>query len=123
LVWLNTVPDKKDESRLDTFQREEKVIYLPEVTAMYLINYLFEVGPCSQDGMGMAPISWQELESWQRQTGIELQQWELLALKIASKEYVSQTNISHKADCPPPGKILEQEPHKVASHIKNVLRG
>jgi hypothetical protein len=123
LVWLNTIPEKKDESRLDTFQREGKQIYLPEVTATYLINYLFEVGPCSQSEMGLAPISWQELESWQRQSGLELKQWELLALKAASKEYVSQTHTSAKANCPPPGKILEQEPHKVASHIKNVLRG
>lgn len=123
MVWLNTIPEKKDESRLDTLQKEDKAIYLPEVTAMYLINYLFEVGPATQTEMGMAPISWQELESWQRQSGLELKQWELLAIKAASKEYVAQSHVSYKADCPPPGKILEQEPHKVATHIKNILRG
>lgn len=123
MVWLNTIPEKQEESRLDTLQDEGKAIHLPDVTAMYLINYLFEAGPCSYTEMGMAPLSWQELESWQKQSGLELRQWELIALKSASKEYVTQSHISVKPNCPPPGKILEQEPHKVASHIKNVLRG
>jgi len=93
------------------------------VTLFYLVEYLWEAGASLSTGMGSVPLTWQELKAWQEQTGIELQPWELRIIRKASQEYVVQAQEAHKPDCPPPGKIVEQDQLKVAKHIKQVLRG
>ena len=72
--------------------------------------------------MGLVPLSWQELESWQKQQGITLSPWELSIIRKASAVYVEQHHISTKVDCPPPGKVVEQDQKKLAQHIKGILR-
>lgn len=79
-------------------------------------------GACLNTGMGQVPLSWQELESWQRQNGINLKPWELSIIRRASAVYVEQLQLSAKADCPPPGKVVEQDQKKLAQHIKGILR-
>jgi hypothetical protein len=73
-------------------------------------------------GMGAVPLSWQELESWQKQQGFNLNPWELSIIRKASAAYVDQMQLSSKVDCPPPGKVVEQDPKKLAQHIKGILR-
>lgn len=80
------------------------------------------MGACSNFGMGQVPLSWQEIESWQRQQGITLRPWELSIIRQASVVYVEQLQLSRKADCPPPGKVVEQDQKKLAQHIKSILR-
>jgi hypothetical protein len=72
--------------------------------------------------MGLVPLSWQEIESWQRLNNIEFMPWELKVLKAASAAYAHQASISSKADCPPPNKPVEVDQMKLAKHIKNLLR-
>jgi hypothetical protein len=72
--------------------------------------------------MGAAPIGWQDLIAWQSQTGIALQPWEARIIRQASREYVSQMAEAMKPECPPPGKVIEKDPLKLAKHIKNILR-
>lgn len=95
---------------------------MPDISCPYLFNYLMACGPCGSNGMGQVPISWQELESWQKQQGIVLKPWELSIIRRASTVYVEQSQVSGKADCPPPGKVVEQDPKKLAQHIKGILR-
>lgn len=80
------------------------------------------MGACSHTGMGQAPLSWQEIEAWQVLNGISLKPWELSIIRKASAVYVEQSQLSGKVDCPPPGKVVEQEPEKLAKHIKSILR-
>ena len=94
----------------------------PELRCEYLFHYLMSAGACINTGMGLVPLSWQELESWQKQQGITLSPWELSIIRQASAVYVEQHHISTKVDCPPPGKVVEQDQKKLAQHIKGILR-
>lgn len=74
----------------------------PEVTARYLVKYLFEIGPCASNGMGLSSISWQEISAWQEQTGMRLSAWEASAIKRSSNAYAAQASISTNKDCVSP---------------------
>jgi len=121
-VWLHTVPEKQETSRFEKLISEEKEIILPEITCSYLFEFLMSIGACTHSGMGQVPLSWQEIESWQNQHGISLKPWELSIIRKASAIYVEQVQLSGKPDCPPPGRVIEQEPEKLANHIKSILR-
>lgn len=58
----------------------------------YLLDYLLEVGPATGTGMGAVPVSYQELQAWQEQTGLALWPWEVQTLRRLSREYVSETH-------------------------------
>jgi hypothetical protein len=119
---LNTVPEKSDQTRFEQYQEEGKVIAWPELRCSYLADILFEIGPCLHGGMGLSPLTWQEINAWQETSGIRLAMWEATAIRRASKEYARQVSISDKPDCPAPGKVVEQEPEKLAKHIRSILR-
>lgn len=51
---------------------------LPEVEGHeHLISLLENAGTILQTGMGIAPLTWQELESWERCYSKEINCWEL----------------------------------------------
>lgn len=81
-----------------------------------------QVGPCQNTGMGLVPIGWQELYAWQKQQGLVLNPWELGIIRKGSSAYAEQAQLSGKIDCPPPGKVITQDPDKLAKHIKGILR-
>jgi hypothetical protein len=116
------VPEKQSQSRLKQYKDEGKLINWPPVSASYLVAYLFEAGPTFPGAMGSVGLPYQELESWQRQTGIELQPWEVRLLRQASIEYAQQSQLALKPECPPPGQVVEIDREKVAKHIRGVLR-
>lgn len=72
--------------------------------------------------MGLTPLTWQEIESWQRQHGLELRPFELKIIKLASSAYAQQVSISNDPKCPPPNKPRNEDPEKLAKHIKSILR-
>jgi hypothetical protein len=49
-----------------------------------------------QSGFGPLPITWQEVESYARQFGLRMQQWELRALRLLDR--VALTSISGADD-------------------------
>lgn len=83
---------------------------------------MISAGAYSNTGMGQVPLSWQDIESWQKQHGFNLNPWELSIIRRASTVYVEQSQAAVKADCPPPGKVVEQDPKKLAQRIKSILR-
>jgi hypothetical protein len=97
-------------------------ILYPEVRAFYLVDFFRSLGSCLQTGMGLVPLTWQEIESWQRQNGIELKVWEVKALKIASAAHVSQVSLSTDPNCPPPNKAVDIKPEQLDKKIKSILR-
>jgi hypothetical protein len=116
------VPEKSDQSRFEKFEEEGKAIAWPELQCSYLADLLFEIGPCLQGGMGLVPLTWQEIAAWQEASGVRLSMWEANALRKASKAYAHQVSVSDKPNCPAPGKAVEQDPDKLAKHIRSVLR-
>jgi hypothetical protein len=51
---------------------------LPDITDFeYILVLLESAGTILQTGMGIAPLTWQELEAWERNYSKELECWEL----------------------------------------------
>lgn len=46
----------------------------------YLLQWFAELSRGRPVGMGLAPLSWCEIDAWSRLTGTRLQHWELRAL-------------------------------------------
>jgi hypothetical protein len=69
---------------------------------VYLINYLFEVGPVMAGGAGPTAITHGELRAWQANLGIELEPWECRFLRRLSREYVNELQRAEKIDAKAP---------------------
>jgi hypothetical protein len=102
LAWLNAVPEKQSQSRLQKYKETDSEIEMPPLSASYLVAYLFDIGPTFPSAMGGVGLPYSEIESWQRQSGIDLQPWEVKALRMASIQYASQSHLSTKIECSPP---------------------
>lgn len=116
------MPEKAEESRIEQFERAGRDIIWPDLSCPYLFDLLLNMGAYTNLGMGHVPLSWQEIDSWQKQNGIELKPWELSIIRRSSAAYVQQLQLATKPDCPPPGKVVEQDPAQLAKHIKGILR-
>lgn len=92
----------------------------PPGMAAYLADYLFDAGPVTHNAMGSAPLGWQDLQAWQRSTGIELQAWEARALRRLSHTYLGASQAALAPDCPPPWSA-QPTPERRA-HISHSLR-
>lgn len=68
----------------------------------YILDFLFEVGPTMAVGMGSAPLTFAEIEAWQRMVGIELSPFEAKLLRSLSVAYLDESYAATKRDCPPP---------------------
>lgn len=121
-AWLHTVPEKQEQSRYERYVEQGVTIVVPEMKCSYLFDYLLQVGTMSFNGMANVPLSWQELNAWVQVTGITLNEWELRVIRRASEVYVNQLELSKKPDAPMPERIIEQDPRKLAKHIKSILR-
>lgn len=98
------------------------MIDVPDMKCAYLFDYLLKIGTMTFNGMANVPLSWQELNAWVQVTGTPLNVWELKVIHRASEVYVSQVELSRKADAPMPERIIVQDQAKLAKRIKSVLR-
>jgi hypothetical protein len=73
--------------------------------------------------MGQSPIGWQEIQAYKDVIGFDIRPWEARILRTASIEYLTQMRVAVKANCPPPDTVVENDPVKMAKHIKSTLRG
>ena len=96
----------------------------PECNADYIIKYLFDVGPVQSGGMGAIPLTCQEIQSWQDQSGIELQPWEFNFIRKLSSDYLIESQKSEKPDYPAPYQpdvTSEQNREAVSMKIDNLF--
>jgi len=70
---------------------------------------LFEAGLVSQSGMGIAPLSWQEIHAWLDCTGLHLHTWEVCTIKQMSDAYASEFSQASKPDAKPPYQYVAEE--------------
>ena len=94
---------------------------MPECDARYLIDYLYEIGPTQ----GEAPLSHAELQAWQQNIGITLQQWELRLLKRLSLEYLGSWREATDPDCPPPwadAPYSKFKAYQAAMNMKHAMK-
>lgn len=96
---------------------------LPDVppidsAATHLVDWLFDAGPLNAAGVR---LTWADLESWQRGSGVSLQPWQARMLRALSGEYLAESRGAAEHDAPPPW-TRHADRERVAQHIKNVLR-
>lgn len=90
-------------SRRDAFKRRGAEVQMPPIQwGGYILDYLFEVGPTMPSGMGSGPLTFSEIEAWQRAVGIRLSPFEAQLLRRLSVEYFGESHSATKADSPPP---------------------
>lgn len=77
-------------------------IELPANPLPHLIDWLMEIGPLGTGGMGPVPVSWAEIEVWQRVSAIELRPWEARTIRRLSREFLDQMTKSKEPSCPAP---------------------
>ena len=131
LAWLQAVPESKNiakgqERITRAKQMEDNPMPLPKVDGCnYLIDYLFEVGPVSTNGMGIGAVSFSEMDAWQSLCGHDLTPWEAITLKSMSAAYVQEAHKAESPTAPPPWIEVpdEEKRERMAKHVRSVLRG
>lgn len=71
---------------------------MPEVYCGYLLAYLIEAGMTNGD----RPLSYSEIECWERRMGFELDPWESRILRRLSEAYMSESHKARSKDAEPP---------------------
>lgn len=75
---------------------------MPSNPAPHIINRLTEIGLTEANGMGASPLSWREIEAWQRSTRVRLAPWEARLIRHLSREYLAETHRAESENCPAP---------------------
>lgn len=134
LAWLHATPEGSKKSRLTYFtEKEEKdgesspFLQFPELDdAAYLVPMLREAGLMSSSGMGVVPLSWQEIESWLRCTELQVTIWEKLTIREMSEAYVAEFNKASTKDAAAPYVHIEPDQIdrvSVSAKVGSLLRG
>lgn len=111
---MSAVPDKAkgdkseapEPSRFEAIKAKGIEPEMPSIDAEFIVGYLYDIGPT----MGDKAISHQEIESWQRNTGIDLDAWQTRTLHRLSVEYLVMSHNAKARDCQPPFKTPDLQP-------------
>jgi hypothetical protein len=120
IAWAKCIPEGDDRRT-----REDRIIDaggeldLPDCDAEHIVSYLFQIGPHH----GGAAIPHSEIESWQRNTGIELDFWEATILRRLSWEYLAESMQSDAAREAPftTEQKIQRDREQIAALIKNTI--
>ncbi|MFA6204478.1 MAG: hypothetical protein WC710_14970 [Gallionella sp.] len=129
------MPDKPegDKSKTPEVQRREKLRIeeqiddpeMPPCEAPYLLDYFFELGPVMAAGMGNGPVTHEEIQAWQRNTGIELNAWEARMLRQMSVAYLNESQNATAIDYPAPwddAPYVKSTPYQKAMRMKKYMK-
>lgn len=98
-------PDRVRPSRLEECKRRKIEPKLPPNPAPHITDRLIEIGLTEAAGMGVGPISWVQIDAWQRLTGVPIAPWEARLLRTLSLAYVAEGRRAEAETCPPPWRI------------------
>ena len=111
----------REKSRRDALKRGDEDLDMPPCDALYLVGYLFEIGPTMSEG----PLTHGEIESWMRNTGLRLNTWEVRTLKRLSIDYLAESQKATERGRSAPwidAPYLRVEPDRVAASLKASMR-
>lgn len=95
---------------------------MPECDVLYIVGYLIEMGVTQ----GEQALHHGEIESWQRQCGIELQPWEVRFVKRLSEAYFSESHAARDPDAEAPwadAPYVVATARQTANRMKAMIRG
>jgi hypothetical protein len=110
-------------SRMAVMLEQDKDIDLPDIdeALCFIIVDLFEAGPISVAGSSQIPLTWSDLQTWERGVGVELPLWQARLIRHLSAMYLSEYIRSDAHDAPPPWeKKFDRD--RVAKHVRKLLR-
>ena len=100
LGWLHAVPEKRERSRwLDGYNN----LPAPPLNGVeYLVSAWRECGMALSSGGYSHPLTWAEIDAWQRSRGAGLSHWERASIHQASAAYVNTLYAARDPDfeCP-----------------------
>ena len=122
MAWFHSVPEqpkqahKKGARAASTLSRGEEIRskggtpLLPEVVlAPYLLHYWEEMGMVSAGTMGPTSLTHSAICAWEHLSGVELQPWEVRAIRAASAGYIRTFHAAKDPQCPPPYGVKPTE--------------
>ena len=90
-----------DLNRWDIYKKIDEPIEFPDISGSeYLLHHLKQIGLSFSNGMGISPVSYQEILSYSTLNGLEFTPNEINTMKNMSSQYcryVSDKNPSTKA--------------------------
>jgi len=118
-----------EEDNLNEASEDLSEIPFPEIPpgAEYLIGLFYGAGSAMPTGMGLVPLSWQEIEAWARCSGLEdsITPWELQVVRRLSEAYTSEySKASDPKRRPPYSKqvsVDEIDRDAIEKQTRNVL--
>ena len=110
-------------SRLDHIKKDGIIPSMPPNPAPHIIDRLVEIGLTEANGMSVSPLSWRELNEWQRATGIELAPWEARLIRRLSVDYIAEGRRAESENCPPPwhAEVSQRELETEEARLRMVL--
>ncbi len=101
---------------------DQPSLKLPDVgDGAYIVAMLHEAGLVSSSGMGVLPLSWQEIEAWLRVTQTDAQLWERLLVRELSESYVGEFNRASEKGCASPWSPPVEEVEAVRVDVADRL--
>ena len=137
MAWLAAVPkpppgsqraklrDEERLSRIEELRKNRIPPPMPPNPAPHIVNRLIEMGLTEAAGMGVAPLSWREIDAWCARTGVDLDPWEARLIRRLSAEYLAEGRRAESETCPPPwrGEVTPQEMNAEVVGLRAVLSG
>jgi hypothetical protein len=110
-------------NRIDELKKSGVTPPMPPNPAPHIIDRLIEVGLSEAAGMGAVPLSWREIDAWQRNTGTDLPPWEARLLRRLSSDYLAMSRKAEDENCPPPwnAPVTDRERDSEVARLRMVL--
>lgn len=135
MAWLNAVPKPPEGSkrakaaiaptlsRLDQMKRDKVEPAMPPNPAPHIILRLTEIGLTETNGMGPSPLSWREIEAWQRVTGVHIAPWEARLIRQLSIAYIAEGRRAESENAPAPwrAEVTQREREIEEARLRMVL--
>lgn len=104
-------------------ERDRVTPKMPPNPAPHLISRLTEIGITESGGMGPAPLSWREIEAWQRLTNVQIAPWEARLMRKLSLEYLAESRRAESENCPAPyrAEVTQREREVEEATLRMVL--
>ena len=136
MAWLHATPkppegskrakfeaNTKRVSRLDKMKADKIMPSMPPNPAPHIIDRLVEIGLSEAAGMGVAPLSWREINEWQRATCVTLPPWEARLIRKLSTEYIAEGRRAEDDTYPSPWRapVTQREIDTEAAGIRALM--
>jgi hypothetical protein len=127
LAWLRATPEGQEKSRWTQYVEQDVEVPLPNIEGWeYLVSLLDNAGTILQTGMGVAPLTWQELESWKNVYSQELvcwkfSFWELSTMKDMSYAYCAELGQASDKNRPQPYSPTVIDREEISKRMYNLL--